>query len=362
MKRIVIKIGTNVLTREDGTLDVTRMSSIVDQIEEVRRTGCEVILVSSGAVACGRSLLGQRKGAQSTRKLDAVEQRQLYSAVGQVRLLNIYSRMFGDWGTTVGQVLTMKESFSTRREYLNQRSCMEVMLQNNVIPIVNENDTVSVTELMFTDNDELSGLVASMMDADTLIILSNVDGVYNGSPKSKGAKVIAQVFPQDDISGYISTQKSGFGRGGMLSKCSIAAQVAEEGIRVIVANGCKENIIKDLVSGKDGVICTEFVPRTEGVSSVKKWIAHSAGFSKGTVTVNENAEKALRGRGAVSLLPVGVISVDGDFEEGDIIGILNTSGKEIAVGKSAYSSDEARKVLGKHDCRPMVHYDYLYLI
>lgn len=361
MERIVIKIGTNVLTRDDGTLDVTRMSSIVDQIETVRRSGCEVILVSSGAVACGRSLLGVRRNSQGGRKLDAVEQRQLFSAVGQVRLIGIYSRMFGDWGTTVGQVLTMKESFGTRREYLNQRSCMEVMLQNGVIPIVNENDTVSVTELMFTDNDELSGLVASMMDADTLIILSNVDGLYAGSPKNKGAKVIEKVYPQDDISGYISTQKSGFGRGGMLSKCSIASKVADEGIRVIVANGRTDNIITDLYSGKD-VICTEFVPRVEGFSSVKKWIAHSAGFIKGTVTINENAEKALRGKGAVSLLPVGVTVVDGDFEEGDVIGILSPSGKEIAVGKSSYNAAEARMVIGKHDCRPMVHYDYLYMI
>ena len=364
MKRIVIKIGTQVLTRADGTLDVTRMSSIVDQIEEVRRGGCEVILVSSGAVACGRSLLAQapsRRKGSGGRKLDAVEQRQLFSAVGQVRLIGIYSRMFGDWGTAVGQVLTTKESFSTRREYLNQRGCMEVMLQNGVIPIVNENDTTSVTELMFTDNDELSGLVASMMDADTLLILSGVDGLYAGSPKAKGAKVIEKVCPGDDISGYISTQKSGFGRGGMISKCSIACKVAEEGIRVIVANGKRENIIGDIVAGRE-VVCTEFVPSTEGVSSVKKWIAHSAGFTKGTVAIDENAEKALKGKGVVSLLPVGVTAVEGDFEEGDIIGILNSSGKEIAVGKSAYSAEEARKVIGRHDCRPLVHYDYLYLI
>ena len=143
MKRIVIKIGSNVLTRADGTLDVTRISSLVDQVQAIRADGAQVLLVSSGAVACGRSLLGRRGTAH---KLDPVEQRQLYSAVGQVQLIGLYSRLFQDWNTTIGQVLTMKESFSTRREYLNQRACMEVMLAHDVVPIINENDTVSVTE------------------------------------------------------------------------------------------------------------------------------------------------------------------------------------------------------------------------
>ena len=259
-------------------------------------------------------------------KLDPVEQRQLFSAVGQVRLIGLYSRLFQDWNTTVGQVLTMKESFSTRREYLNQRACMEVMLSNGVIPIINENDTVSVTELMFTDNDELSGLVASMMDADTLIILSNVDGIYDGPPSDPASKVIAKVQPGEDISDGISAQKSGFGRGGMRSKYAIATHAAEEGIRVLIANGKREGIVKDLYFGVPGTVCTEFVPVQGAVSSVKKWIAHSSGFAKGTVTVNEAACKALCGEQAVSLLPVGVVSVEGDFEEGDIIGILDPSG------------------------------------
>lgn len=356
MKRVVIKIGSNVLTREDGTLDTTRISSIVDQVEALRKDGAQVILVSSGAVACGRSLLG-REG--TGHRLDPVEQRQLYSAVGQVQLIGLYSRLFKDWDTTIGQVLTMKESFSTRREYLNQRACMEVMLANNVVPIINENDTVSVTELMFTDNDELSGLVASMMDADTLIILTNVDGIYDG-PDS--GKVIEKVLPGDDISGSIGTQKSGFGRGGMLSKYAIAARAAEEGIRVIIANGKREGIVTDLYNDVPGTVCTQFVPAEGGVSSVKKWIAHSSGFAKGTVTVNANARKALCGENAVSLLPVGVVSVQGDFEEGDIIGILDPDGELFAVGRSSYSAEQAREVIGQHDCRPLVHYDYLSLL
>ena len=150
MKRIVVKVGSNVLTRDDGKLDVTRMSAIVDQIVWLRRHDYEVILVSSGAMACGRNEI------DVTHKLDSVEQRQLFSALGQVKLVGLYYDLFREYGCHVGQVLTMKESFSTRGQYLNQRACMQVMLENGVIPIVNENDTVSVTELMFTDNDELS--------------------------------------------------------------------------------------------------------------------------------------------------------------------------------------------------------------
>ena len=164
MTRLAIKIGSNVLTRKDGTLDITRMSAIVDQIAELHRKGFDIILISSGAVASGRSEIKVGK------KLDALSARQLYSAVGQAKLINRYYELFREHGMTCGQVLTTKESFGSRTHYLNQKHCMEVMLENRVIPIVNENDTISVTELMFTDNDELSGLIATMMDMDALII------------------------------------------------------------------------------------------------------------------------------------------------------------------------------------------------
>ena len=236
-RRVVVKVGSNVLTRPDGKLDVTRVSAIVDQLVWLRQEGVEPILVSSGAMACGRGEL------QASRKLDHVAQRQLYSALGQVKLIGLYYDLFREHGVHVGQVLTMKESFSTRAEYLNQRACMGVMLDNGVIPIVNENDTVSVTELMFTDNDELSGLIATMMDADTLVILSNVDGIYDGDPKSPQSKIIPTLRYDQDLSRYIQAQKSGFGRGGMLTKGNIARKVAEEGIRVIIANGARENVL-----------------------------------------------------------------------------------------------------------------------
>ncbi len=252
--RIVIKIGSNVLTKKDGRLDLTRMSHLVDQIAELRRRGVEVIMVSSGAVAAGRALVSP------TKPLDSVEQRQLFSAMGQAKLINHYYDLFREYELHVGQVLTTKEHFSTPREYENQKVCMEVMLEQGVIPIVNENDTVCITELMFTDNDELSGLIAGMHKADELIILSNIDGIYNGSPTDPNTKVIRKVLPGDDLSRYIKSEKSDAGRGGMISKCGIARKVAAEGIRVVIANGMKENILLHLFDERENTVCTEFVP------------------------------------------------------------------------------------------------------
>ena len=253
-KRITVKIGSNVLTRRDGTLDVTRMSALVDQVADLRRRGIEVILVSSGAVASGRSELD----IEHNKKLDAVSARQLFSAVGQAKLINRYYELFREHGIACGQVLTMKENFATRRHYLNQKHCMEVMLDNNVIPIVNENDTVSVTELMFTDNDELSGMIATMMGAEALIILSNIDGIYDGKPDDPDSRVITEIAAdsRSELSKYIQVGKSSFGRGGMLTKCNIARKVAQEGIEVIIANGKRDNILTDLLCDEGPVLCT----------------------------------------------------------------------------------------------------------
>ena len=240
-KRIVIKVGSNVLTRKDGKLDVTRMSALVDQIAWLRRQDYEVILVSSGAVACGRREL------TVDHSLDSVEQRQLFSAVGQVKLVGLYYDLFREFGIHVGQVLTMKENFQPGEQYSNQQACMTVMLENDVLPIVNENDTVSVTELMFTDNDELSGLIAQMMQADTLILLSNIDGIYTGNPADPQSQLIKEVAPGTDLSQYIQTEKSSAGRGGMQSKYATATGVQQAGINVIIANGKRENILVDLM-------------------------------------------------------------------------------------------------------------------
>lgn len=253
--RIVIKIGSNVLTRSDGKLDVTRMSALVDQVAWLRQQGHEVILVSSGAVACGRREL------KVDHVLDTVEQRQLFSALGQVKLVGLYYDLFREFHIHVGQVLTMKENFQPGEQFENQRACMRVMLENGVLPIVNENDTVCVTELMFTDNDELSGLIAQMMEADTLILLSNIDGIYTGHPDDPQSQLIRNVAPGTDLSTYIRTEKSAFGRGGMHSKYTTATRVQTAGIRVIIANGERENILIDLMQRAEETPHTIFIPK-----------------------------------------------------------------------------------------------------
>lgn len=353
--RIAVKVGSNVLARRDGTLDVTRMSALVDQIAELHEAGVEIILISSGAVASGRSEIHPQK------KLDSVDQRQLFSAVGQAKLINRYYELFREHGIPVGQVLTTKESFGTRRHYLNQKNCMTVMLENGVIPIVNENDTISVSELMFTDNDELSGLIASMMNTQALIILSNIDGIYNGSPADPQSSVIREIGHGKDLSNYIQTSKSNFGRGGMLTKTNIARKVADEGITVIIANGKRDNILVDLLKHPDETLCTRFIPSGDPVSSVKKWIAHSEGFAKGEIHINDCATKVLNSEKAVSILPVGITRIEGEFERDDIVRILDNQGNQIGVGKANCDSTQAREAIGKHGKKAVVHYDYLYI-
>lgn len=252
--RITIKIGSNVLTRQDGSLDVTRMSALVDQIANLRNQGHEVILVSSGAVASGRSEL---KHIQHD--LDSVDQRQLFSAVGQAKLINRYFELFKEYGIAVGQVLTTKENFSDTEHRRNQENCMKVMLENDVLPIVNENDTVSVTELMFTDNDELSGLIARMTQSQMLIILSNIDGIYTGDPSNPTSQLIRTIEPGKRLDEFIQEKKSSAGRGGMQSKSNVAIQTASAGISVIIANGKRNDILIKLMNDRENTPCTEFI-------------------------------------------------------------------------------------------------------
>lgn len=354
-KRIVVKIGSNVLTQADGTLDVERMRQLVSQVAQLHEAGMEIILVSSGAVASGRSEI------QPEHKLDPVSARQLFSAVGQAKLINRYYDLFAQHGIKCGQVLTTKENFGTRIHYLTQKDCIQVMLENGVVPIVNENDTISVTELMFTDNDELSGLLATMTQAEALIILSNIDGIYNGNPSDPDSTVIQSIMPGQNLSRYIQTGKSSFGRGGMLTKCNIARKVAEEGITVIIANGKRNGILLDLLKGKQEVLHTTFVANEKGASGVKKWIAHSESFAKGRIHINQGAAEALSGNKATSLLFIGITAIEGQFEKGDIVKIVGPDGIELGVGKTSYDNQKAQSLLGKKGLRPMIHYDYLYL-
>ena len=255
MKRIAIKVGSNVLTRKDGTLDITRMSSLTDQIAELHRRGVEVILVSSGAVASGRSEV------HPDMELDSVAARQIFSAVGQAKLMNRYYDLFRSHGIACGQVLTTKYSLELPQHYENQKGCIESLLSCGIIPIVNENDTISITELMFTYNDELSGWMAQMMSCDMLVILSNIDGVYDGDPSSDSSRLVREVLPgSDDVSGYIKDEKSSCGRGGMHTKCSVALKVASEGMPVVIANGKREDVILRVVDCDEALPCTRFLP------------------------------------------------------------------------------------------------------
>ena len=260
-QRIVVKVGSNVLTREDGKLNVTRMSALVDQIAWLRAQGYDVIFVSSGAVAGGRGELSV------DHRLDNVEQRQLFSAVGQVKLIGLYYDLFREWGVPIGQVLTMKENFEPGEQYDNQRACMEVMLENGVLPIVNENDTVCITELMFTDNDERSGLIAQMMGAQKLILLSNIDGIFTGLPDDPTSELIREVPAGTDLSEYIQEKRSQAGRGGMVSKYATATHMAQQGIRVVIANGTRPGILQALLEDRGSVPHTEFIPKHQTSSN-----------------------------------------------------------------------------------------------
>ena len=355
-KKITIKIGSNVLAKSDGTLNVSRIAHLVDQISYLRKNGVEVVVVSSGAVAAGRAVL------QPSKKTDAVSQRQLWAALGQVKLISRYSDFFNEHGLVCAQVLTTKENFSSRAHYLNMKNCFTTLLENKVIPIVNENDTISVTELMFTDNDELSGLIASMVNSDALILLSNVEGVFSDHPKNKDAKLV-ETIEIDDIEpeNGISRESSGFGRGGMITKFRIARKVAGDGIGVHVANGTRENVLIDLLNKEGDLKHTYFVPNKKASSGVKKWIAYSDGFTKGEVVINAGAVKAFDSDRAVSLLPVGIVKINSEFKKDDLIKIIDESGKIIGVGKAGYNSSKVETEKLSEKQKPLIHYDYLYL-
>ncbi len=353
-KRVAVKIGSNVLAAVGGGVDLERIQQLVAQVAQLHSEGYEIIMISSGSIAAGRSLIKDNK-------LDVVSARQLFSSIGQAKLISLYREFFEKKGLLCGQVLTTKESLGTRMHYLNQRNCLSVMLEHGVVPIINENDTISVTELMFTDNDELSGMIATMMGAERLIILSNIDGIFNGKPGEPGVEVIREVFPgKRDLSSYIQISKSSFGRGGMQTKTNIASKVADEGIEVVIANGKKDDILVRLLHGED-VVCTRFLPSDKPTTSVKKWIVHSDGFAKGEVVINGCLKKVFEEEKAASILPVGVVRIVGNFEKGDIVKVMDEDGNQLGVGQAQYSSTLAAKNIGQKGKRPIVHYDYLYL-
>jgi glutamate 5-kinase len=352
-QRIVIKIGSNVLTRKDGLPDVERIAQLVEQIAKIKRSGKEVVLVSSGAVASGKSLISVSE------KFDAIATRQLFASIGQVKLINTYAQLFEPFNILCSQVLVTREDFRDRLHYLNMKNCLKILLQHHVIPVVNENDVVSVTELMFTDNDELAGLIASMLNAQALILLTNVDGIYNGDPAREDSSVIGEVNGKTvDFSSFVSSGKSQFGRGGMITKSTMAQKVAQLGIAVHIANGTRDNIIPDVLDNK--VPHTYFIP-SKTASGKKKWIAHAGNFAKGIVQVNQGAVMALTSAKASSLLPVGVINILSEFKKGEIIKLVDEHNKHIGLGIAEYGSDKAAEMMGQKNQKALIHYDYLYL-
>ena len=354
-KRITLKVGSNVLTLPDGNPNEKLIAGLVEQIVTLKRKGIELLLVSSGAVASGRKVIGEPKNC------DAVSCRQLWAAVGQVRLIQLYSDLFGRHGVICSQVLATKEDFRDRRHFLNMRNCLETLLKNDVVPVINENDVVSVTELMFTDNDELSGLITDMMNSNALILLSNIDGIYDGLPSDPASKVIPIIEPDNmTVSRFIAPTKSNFGRGGMRTKFSIAKKVALTGTPVHIANGATEHILLDIIEEKKDTVQTLFAPGRK-TTTFKKWLAHSDTVAKGAVHINAGAVTRLFDQHAVSLLPVGVTRVEGEFVKGDVIQMIDEQNNVIGLGRTEYNSDTARKKVGERNARPIIHYDYLYL-
>lgn len=352
-KRILVKIGSNVLTLSSGLPDKKRIAHIVSQVAELKKAGIQVILVSSGAVAAGRTII------DSSINLDTISQRQVLSSIGQIELMKIYNEAFSKHNLICSQVLVTKESFRTRQHYLNIKNCIEALLKSNITPIINENDVVSITELMFTDNDELSGLVASMIAAQSLLLLSNVDGIFTAHPNEPGAELIQEYTDTTvDLENAVSDTKSEFGRGGMLTKANTAKKIADLGIDVYIGNGNKDHVIEALLTKKTG---TFFKAEKHPITPIKKWVAQSGDFSEASIVINSGAKEALLSAKITSLLPVGVAAIEGSFKKGDVINIVDEEKNSIGLGKVAYDSDEAIAYIGERNHVPLVHYNYLVL-
>ncbi len=341
------------LTQENGLPDLERMEKLVDQIQNLTQSGKKIVLVSSGAVAFGRQSIPLPE------KLNPVFKKQIWASTGQIRLINQYQTLFEKCGQSVAQILVTKEDFRDRKHYLNMKNCVQALLSQGILPIINENDSVTITELMFTDNDELASLAAAMINADTLMLLTNVDGIFTGNPSDPASQLIEKVATSmPEVSSYISASKSSFGRGGMLTKYAMAKKSANLGIQVIIANGKRENVLGEFLEKK--LRCTWFEPK-KAKQGVKKWLAHGAEYYKGVIIVNEGAKASLHSDVIRSLLPVGIIGLEGEFSKGDILLIKDEKGHKIGLGRAEYSSLHSLERIGHKNQKALIHYDYLYI-
>lgn len=356
VKRIVVKIGTNVLTDDQSHLDEAMITQIVAQIAAIKQQGIEVIVVSSGAVGAGRSMV------KISDQVSRVVRRQVLASVGQIKLMNTFLVNFAKHDLFCSQVLATKEDFRDRQHYLNMQQCLLALLRDNIVPIINENDVVSIAELMFTDNDELAGLVAAMCNADALFILSNVDGVFDGPPSEPSSKLLKKILPNDRLAiRDLGKTKSAFGRGGMQTKLRMVQKTAQLGVDCFIINGKEPNILRKALSPKPEERPGTFIPASNKLSNIKKWIAIQDEKDRPAVIINAGAAHRICNEGASSLLPVGIIEVIGNFAKGDIVEVRNESGEKIALGLSQYGSDTAKQHAGQRGKKALIHYDYLYI-
>jgi glutamate 5-kinase len=353
-RRVVIKLGTAVLMREDGEPALSRFYSFIEALADLKRAGREVLLVSSGAVGLGAQRLNL------SRKPQLLPLKQACAAVGQGRLMALYSDGFDRLGVTAAQVLLTEGDFSSRQRYLSLRGTLTKLLELGVLPIINENDTVATDELesteasphmrvSFGDNDKLSALVASKIEADLLVILTDVDGLYTAEPTSKNARLIPLVTDitqeiEDLARGTAAASK--VGRGGIRTKIEAARIATRSGCATVIAGGKLPDIIKRVFDGEE--VGTLFLPQS-GLPGKRRWIAFATTV-KAALVVNQGARRALI-EGKASLLAAGVTDVRGAFERGDVVSILDEGEQEFARGIVNYSSDEARRISGQHSAR-----------
>lgn len=337
-RRIVVKVGTNLLRGTEEGLNLEFMKSLARQISEIHLEGRDVILVSSGAVGAGCHVLGFDEPPTETHL------RQALAAIGQSRLMQHYKQIFNACGLQVAQILLTRDSLDHRTRYLNARNTFETLLNWRILPIVNENDTTAVEELRFGDNDQLSALIAGKIGADLLAILTDVEGIFDRPPSEPGAVRVPYLAPSQRSRLNIGEGRPGsFGLGGMKSKLDAARMATRAGILTFVGPGRGEQVLHQVLEGNDfGTWC---IPRRRRISARKRWLALGKRIGEGRVYVDDGAEDALR-NGGKSLLPSGVWRVEGRFETGELIRVLDASDNEIAIGLCRYSSEELDRVQG----------------
>jgi glutamate 5-kinase len=335
---IVVKVGTNVLTRSDGRLDLERVAGLAEQIHRVRQTGRKVVLVSSGAIGAGVGRLELGKRPTELRLLQAA------AAVGQSALMGAYEDCFRRHGYHAAQILLTAGDFENRTRYLNTRNTVLTLFEWNCIPIINENDTISVAEIRFGDNDQLAAMVTNLLQAPLLILLSVVDGLYAGDPRVDPNATLLQTVPQIDesVAGFAGTSRSALGTGGMTSKLRAARLATAAGESVIIANGSQPGILDEIMTAAP--VGTLFLPQGDLLGARKRWIGLTV-QPRGRFVIDAGAKSALVEKGR-SLLAIGITAVEGEFEKGDVVAIVDAMGREIARGLTNYADADARRIKG----------------